>query len=581
MTARQAGEALARLTARPAPVAAASRQVLLGSRDPAEGSCVRPAVTYDHQLALRPFPRDPDGGVGTRTAAFWMSSRRRSAVEDHAWQQTTFRGALDRLLAQSRAASGEIEPLRQDARRIAAACRGWAALPKELLPAAGRPVGDWAGVCLQQLNEAVARRDLAAARHGSAELEAALFALADLHRWAEFLLSNHLEVLDFQAEHPEMSTWTDQTLRAHGRTYSFDVQKDGFAASALIYGLLKNLLEVERQAEQWFAPPAEWRTAGPAPGAERWLPPSLRGSFTFLRGVLSPANREQWDRAAASPYERSFLANMLYRATRSRAVPDLAVVLRRFDRARPKASVPELMDVIFYRGEPCGGAVWNDRFEPRLMQAAGRLPGTPAAALRGAREVVHDILADWSNYKGHVWSLRSALDRGELDCVRGSDMIGTLYRNAGRTGVYWVHLSCGVTTHSLTAAEVDVNGRRQVVVADPFPAADELRAWPAAFFGSYTWPAGYPGDMGPAFTAELCARGLDNYVFAEAYIVRGEDAGTLVRAVVPYLPGRDRSEARKVFAGPYPKALAPTEPHAAAGGPRKPPAPAKDPTTNG
>jgi hypothetical protein len=47
-------------------------------------------------------------------------------------------------------------------------------------------------------------------------------------------------------------------------------------------------------------------------------------------------------------------------------------------------------------------------------------------------------------------------------------------------------------------------------------------------------------------------RGLDNYVWAEGYIVRGPNAGTLARAPVPYLPQREKKSVQTVFAGPYP-----------------------------
>ena len=46
-------------------------------------------------------------------------------------------------------------------------------------------------------------------------------------------------------------------------------------------------------------------------------------------------------------------------------------------------------------------------------------------------------------------------------------------------------------------------------------------------------------------------------MFAEGYVARGPNAGTLVRAALPHLPGRDKAAVSKVHPGPYPKPLGP------------------------
>jgi len=51
---------------------------------------------------------------------------------------------------------------------------------------------------------------------------------------------------------------------------------------------------------------------------------------------------------------------------------------------------------------------------------------------------------------------------------------------------------------------------------------------------------------------ELYVRGLDNYVWAEGYIIRGPNAGTLVTACVPYLPNRTSNLVQKVLQGLIP-----------------------------
>ena len=163
------------------------------------------------------------------------------------------------------------------------------------------------------------------------------------------------------------------------------------------------------------------------------------------------------------------------------------------------------------------------------------------------------FLGGWENYEGNVWTLHEALDRRKLDCVRGTDMIGSLYRNSGHAGYYCLRLSAGTAGHTVGAAETEPGGRGPLALADPLSVLGTQSKWPDAIFHGYPWPSDYPGTRGPILTAELHARGLDNYVFAEGYIVRGPNAGTLLRAALPYLPGRREASERKVYAGPYPK----------------------------
>jgi hypothetical protein len=191
------------------------------------------------------------------------------------------------------------------------------------------------------------------------------------------------------------------------------------------------------------------------------------------------------------------------------------------------------------------------------MEMAGKLDGDDTKILGRAHDLTNEFLGEWDNYQGGIWTLHDALDKRKLDCVRGSDMIGGLFRDAGRSGYLTVRLTCGIATHTLSAVETDEPGGR-VVLADSLAHGENLVAWPAAMFKGLTWPKGYPGPRGPVFAAILCARGLDSYLLAEGYVVRGQHAGELVRVALPHLPGREKPSVQKVFAGPYPAMPSPT-----------------------
>jgi len=558
-------ELLRQLSSELGPVLAASRPVLLGSRDPAGRSCVPLCLASGSLAGLQPMARDPAGGPGTALTDLWCLKLRRSAASDHAWQQGPFRAEIDRRLKAGRDVAADAVALADKARRLALGDRAWAVYPPAHRAATDATGTDWPGTCLGALGRALAAGDAAGTRRWAAELAAATAALADLHRWRELAMENYLLLLDFQAMSADICPTADQAFARFGKRYDCRDNLDGFAASAGATALLDNLLEVERQAERLYAPPVEFSqlaTAGPAvEDAAVWMPPDARATFVFLRSVLSPANRATWDRAAASPYERSYLANMIFRLTQARTETDVAVALRRFDRRHPKARMHELMDAIFYRGEPCGAIVWSDRFDDRLLRRAAGLRGDGLQVLRGAHEFTHGLLDGWANYRGNVWLLHEALDQRKLDCVRGTDMIGSLYRNAGEAGYLCVHLSCAVASHSVSAAEADTPDGPRIFVMDSLCPPAGPQTWPEAYFHGFRWPKGYPGDRGPAFTAELGARGLDNYLFAEGYVIVGPKAGTLLRAAIPYLPGREAPSSARVYAGPFPP---PFDPHAAA-----------------
>ena len=83
------------------------------------------------------------------------------------------------------------------------------------------------------------------------------------------------------------------------------------------------------------------------------------------------------------------------------------------------------------------------------------------------------------------------------------------------------------------------------------PAAP-LEVWPDCYFREHAWPPNLQRNPNP-YAAELYVRGIDSYVWAEGYVVRGPNAGWFATCSIPYLPLRQETGSRKVFAGPYPE----------------------------
>ena len=518
-----------------------SRAVLLGQRPEGDPTCV-PRDLQDHRVVLQ---GSPTGGIGLRIVAFYSESPE-NPMALYEWCQEKLRPFLRGQRDANASALVKAEKLAAAARELAEAIHGGARLSLDDI--SNSPA--WPTQCLGRLKEAVAEEDWASARIWAEELAAATFALADLHRWVNVLLDSHLLSLDFQARCRTAFEWTERVSHETKRE-----QDSCLPAAGQMVAWCVNYLE----AEGLFGPPATWvatvvsreltntRTA-------RWMPPDVRSAFLSVRNRLSPATRAVWDRAATVPFERSYLANMLFRAVSTGVLEQMTLVLQRFERCHETVTISELMDVLFYRaGLYSSGFPWSDRYDPRIINASGVITGPRDLAMLRTHGLVNSILKGWENYVGGIPTLADCLDAGKLDCVRGTDLVGALYRGAGQGEFFVIRLNCGVVGHSVGAVPFGQANERRLLIVDCLDSQMPSQTWPKAFFHGLTWPVGYPGEKGKLFSAELYARGLDGCLFAEGYVVRGEHAGHWVRAALPYLPGGEKAASAKIFDGPYPE----------------------------
>jgi len=156
-----------------------------------------------------------------------------------------------------------------------------------------------------------------------------------------------------------------------------------------------------------------------------------------------------------------------------------------------------------------------------------------------------------SNY-GVTFTLRDALEQKKLDCVRATDMIGAIFRNAGRTRFAHVRWCAETSGHSVAAYVGTENGQPDVILADGLNPPAQPEHWPDAYFHGHTWPPGLAGNPTP-YCVELYVRGLDSYIWADGYIIRGPNAGELTTASIPYSTHHRDAGTKKVFDGPYPQ----------------------------
>jgi hypothetical protein len=532
-----------------------SRPILLGSRDPNGESCVVVSRTGDaHGTVLPTNLGDVDGGPGTSMAVLYFLDRQqiKSPLAEFKWHQTRLRRYLEYNLARGAEADELARRAAAKAKEFLGAADAWPGLPTNLIAIDCNGRDDWPSYCLASLDTAIRNKDLVEVRHWARELVAATFWLDDLLRWRGFLYRNLLVALDYQARCESVFT----AAEALKTNYDYATTMSEFPAGVLGMNGVGNYHEVERQAEHLFSMSAErvveleyhtHLTSGSV-----WMPPEARDEFLQLRSSLSPENQRTWDLAARTPYEHGYLVNILFRARTVQLVNDLRAVLKRFDACYPRATVNELMGVMMYRGHSFAGNEWGDRFQPQLAEAAATIPADQSdpAALRAARDWTHQFYRP-ENY-GATFTLRDALDRRRLDCVRATDMIAAIFRNAGRTRMGHVRWCSETGGHSVAAYLGPDEPRSKPLLADGLTAPREPEVWPDCYFRRHAWPPGLESNR-PPYAMELYARGIDSYVWAQGYIVRGANAGLLTTAPIPYTKQFGSDSTRKVYDGPYPE----------------------------
>jgi hypothetical protein len=546
-----AGALLAKMSGNLDECMRVSRPALLGSRDPYGPSCIQIVLPGDVTgLANAPGgTADLDGGPGTKIGwvILGVGPSRKSPLEDFTWHQGRLKTLLNNM------AAGNGDPLRlsaelaKDANDFAQRLAACTSFPPGFSAAKFSLKNDWPSLCLSSLNEAVAARDLPAAKRWAAEFASAMLSLEDLHRWLDFLVANHLTALEFQAKCESLFAWADSRMP----NYNPKSSTSAFPAGMLTLHGMGNYLEVERQAEQLFQVPKDRMELVADPNhitdASVWMPPRLREVFLQMEDKLSPANRRTWEQAARTPYEHAFLVNMLFRATRGGMVDQLGIVLGRLNAIKPDATLNELMSSLMYRGHSFGGLEWADCYQPQLMQAAAELHGNDEEAFLEAYKYTYGFYRACSY--GVTVTLRQAIEQRRLDCIRATDMLGDIYRESGRARLGHVRWSAGTNAHSVAAITANRDGQRKILLLDGMSPMDKPEVWPDAYLHGHAWPPGLE-NSDPPYCMELYTRGLDNYIWAEGYIARDTNAGTLMKAAVPYLRGREKTTTEKLSAEP-------------------------------
>lgn len=531
-----------------------SRLVLLGSRDPNGPSCVPIVTTGESMQDLISMQGDLDGGPGTSLATLYFLDRAqiKTPMQDYNWHQTRLRAFLENRDTMNAPAFEKAKQLAEHTRQFWQQTLQWREVPPTLRAVSCPAPRDWISYCFSKMNHALAAKDLVGTQRWAGELASATYSLEDLHRWLTFLGQNQLTALDFQRKCTTLFKSADSKLNE----YDPKTNISQFPAGVLCLNGIPNYIEVERQAERLLSIPKEepkqvamgsHLTAG-----SLWVPPELRETFLKLQGALTPSNQKTFAMAARTPYDHSYLVNILFRIMHAKKTDDLCAVLKRFDALHPTSKTPQLLSVVMYRGHAFAGLEWGDRFQPELMQAAAGISPkeTDVQALEDASRWTYKFYRAPAEY-GMTLTLRAALDQKRLDCVRATDMVGAIFRNAGRYGFCNVRWCSETAAHSVSGCAQRNGEQLQIKLLDALDPTPEPEDWPSAYFHGHAWPPNVAQNPSPPYAVELYVRGLDSYVWLQGYIIRGPNAGWQYSADFPYGMYVLPASARKVFKGPY------------------------------
>src|SRR5262249_27661444 len=157
----------------------------------------------------------------------------------------------------------------------------------------------------------------------------------------------------------------------------------------------------------------------------------------------------------------------------------------------PHAKVGELMGVLMDRGHSFAGIEWGDRFQPTLQQAAVDIKTSESdrEALQDAWAWTHNFYERRAKY-GVSFTLREALEQKRLDCVRATDMIVAIFRNAGRTRIGNVRWCSETGGHSVAAYLGSDDAQTKPQLIDGLVPSHEVETWPDCYFHGHAWPPG-------------------------------------------------------------------------------------------
>ena len=307
---------------------------------------------------------------------------------------------------------------------------------------------DELSTCLRRLSASVAGGRNDEAVIWAAELEAATSRLTDILRWVDLQTDWIVDACTVYDSFKECVENSDREVAEAGgwKPYMFGriaggssimelATHDALAAEVLLCDLLAT-------------------SAGDSAAMGKLKPgddalnviPTHRAAYAKVRDALPPKARAVLSQTPKTPYELSAFNSNLKRYDEEQHLDQLIATLKRYASQYSKPTVTQMMEVIHIAQGAYGSTTAaQDRYHKQMVEWAARVKGTPEQAIEKAHDLAYGYYTrdGGGHYRGAIWTMHDVFEAGSLDCIRGSQMIGDIYVNAGYAGLHPVRVCRG------------------------------------------------------------------------------------------------------------------------------------------
>ncbi len=390
--------------------------------------------------------------------------------------------------------------------------------------------GDELSVSLRKLSEAAAgeRADEAAVWAG--EARGAAMRLVDLLRWVDLQTGWIVDLCGVFDRYSMCVENSDREVAAAGGWKAYMFGRIPGGSSILELCTTDTLMCEMLLCDFMKTSEADAAVMGKAGMEvdELAVVPAHRVAYAKVRDGIPSGAQKVFKMIPDTAYELSMLNSNLWRYDDEKKVDELIGSLGRYAKQDRKPTVTQMMEVIHIAQGAYGSTTSpGERYHKQMAEWAETVKGTPEKAI----ETVHSLAYGFytkdggRHYKGAIWTMHGVFEAGSMDCIRGSQMMGSTYANAGYAGLHPIRICRGSLAEKIVATSghtfVCLLEEKRDVCLDSLVSRAFLKPFAQM----------HAGDGG-VLSAARGYRTLDSYASGEMYFPQG--TWKAVRFEIPY-----------------------------------------------
>lgn len=298
--------------------------------------------------------------------------------------------------------------------------------------------------CLRKLSAALAAGRVEQARVWAGETHGAVVRLVDLLRWVDLQTE---WIVDLAAVFGSFKPYFDNSDAVLSKVGGWRIFMFGRcpAGQSIQTICSKDVLMVEHLLVDFYTV-SRADTVAMGKGGDAALltvTPARRSACRKILAALPARARPIFRKILRTDFELSAFGSNICRYEDEGRLDDLIRSLKRHVANYPDTTVGSMMEIIHIpKGAWCATTTATDRYHPKLIEWAGKVQGKPRKAFLTAHGFAHKLYSR-GGYQGSVKTLTDALKNGRMDCIRISQLIGTVYANAGYIGLHPIRVGKG------------------------------------------------------------------------------------------------------------------------------------------